>query len=353
MIYTQTEWLFFFFTYCILGWIWESCYVSIKNREWVNRGFLYGPWLPIYGTGAISILILTLPVRNSMILIFLLGMIGASVLEYCTGVSMEHIFHIRYWDYSNEPCNLNGHICLLASVAWGCFSLLLIKVIHPPLERAVLAIPDAAADFLVLLLTILFAADATKSVQTALDLKELLIRITENNQMLENLENRMDSAVNQINLNSEHLKERLLQIKNTIAERKLHLRQTKARQASAYREALSELLTEQRNRKIRVLAALEEKAEILRQEISAQLQKDLTPQEQEHILSVKNQISEFHGLIHQIELELATQKNKDFRQALSMLHRNPSSSSRRHQNALSELNRLKSALKNRKKQDRH
>lgn len=348
MTYTQTEWLLFFFTYCILGWIWESCYVSLKNREWVNRGFLYGPWLPIYGSGAVSVLILTLPVRDSRILIFVFGMIGASLLEYCTGASMEHIFHMRYWDYSDQPCNINGHICLLSSVLWGFFSLLLVKVIHPPLEQLVLDIKDTAADLLVQILTVLFAADATKSVQTALDLKDLLIRISENNQMLENLEARMDSAANRIALDSGHLKEKLQLIENTIAERKLQLRQTRVRQTSAYREALLELLTEHRNRKARILAALEEKAEILRQGMSAQLQRELSPQEQERLLPIKNAVSEFHDLIHQIELELASQKSKDFQKALSMLHRNPTSSSRRHEKALSELNRLKASLKNRK-----
>lgn len=351
MIYTQTQWLFFFFIYCILGWIWESCYVSAKNREWVNRGFLYGPWLPIYGSGAVSVLIVTLPVQNSRSLIFVLGMIGASLLEYCTGASMERIFHMRYWDYSDQPYNLNGHICLLSSLLWGCFSLLLVKVIHPPVEEAVLSIPEAAADFLVLLLTILFVADVTKSVQTALDLKELLTRITENNQMLENLEDHMDSVMDRISMDSEHLREKLQQVEDTITERKAQLEETRTRQALLYREALLERLTEHRERKARILAALEEKAGILRQEISSQLQKELSPQEQQRLMSIKNAVSEFHDSIHQIQAGLAAQKNKDFKQALSMLHRNPTSVSRRHQKALSELNRLKDSLKKKKNGD--
>lgn len=353
MIYSQTQWLFFFFTYCTLGWIWESCYVSVKNREWVNRGFLYGPWLPIYGSGAVSVLIMTLPVRNSLLLIFILGMIGASLLEYCTGASMERIFHMRYWDYSDQPCNLNGHICLLSSLVWGCFSLLLVKIIHPPVENAVLRIPEATADLLVLLLTILFVADVTKSIQTALDLKELLTRISENNQLLENLETHLDSVMDRITIDSGHMREKLQQIEETILERKAQLEETRTRQALLYRESLLERLTEHRERKARILAALEEKAGILRQEIASQLQRELSPQEQERLLSVKNTISEFHALIHQIEVELAAQKNRDFKRALSMLQRNPTSVSRRHQKALSELNRLKTSLKKPKTTDRH
>ena len=141
MFYAQSQWLLFFFIYCFWGWVWESCYVSVRKREWINRGFLYGPILPIYGFGAIIILWLTLPVQYSLILIFLFGMIGATLLEYATGFVMERLFHVRYWDYSNCRFNVNGYICLFATLGWGVFSILLVKVLHPPIERIVLQIP--------------------------------------------------------------------------------------------------------------------------------------------------------------------------------------------------------------------
>ena len=72
MEYTQSQWILFFFFYCFLGWLWESGYVSVKKREWINRGFLRGPLLPIYGFGAISILWLTLPVREHLGLVFVI-----------------------------------------------------------------------------------------------------------------------------------------------------------------------------------------------------------------------------------------------------------------------------------------
>ena len=80
--YTFIQWLLFFFIYCFLGWVWESCYVSIKKREWINRGFLHGPMLPIYGSGAIIVLLCTIGVRDQVILIFIFGMTGATILEY-------------------------------------------------------------------------------------------------------------------------------------------------------------------------------------------------------------------------------------------------------------------------------
>ena len=117
--YDFFEWLAFFAVYCFIGWAFESVYVSIEHGKWVNRGFLNGPFLPIYGFGAIIMLFSALPVRNSVPLTFLFGMIGATLLEYVTGYLMEKIFQVKLWDYSYEPLNLNGYICLGCSLMWG------------------------------------------------------------------------------------------------------------------------------------------------------------------------------------------------------------------------------------------
>ena len=114
-LYTTGQWVLLFFFYCFCGWVWESCYVSIRQRRWVNRGFLHGPVLPIYGSGAIIILFVTLPVRQDLRLVFLLGTAAATALEYVTGAVMERLFQMRYWDYSSQPFNLHGYICLTSS----------------------------------------------------------------------------------------------------------------------------------------------------------------------------------------------------------------------------------------------
>lgn len=95
--YAVSQWLIFFFIYCFLGWIWECCYVSVRKHKWVNRGFLHGPFLPIYGSGAIVILISTIAVKDIVPLVFLLGMVSSTVLEFCTGCCMEKLFGVRYW----------------------------------------------------------------------------------------------------------------------------------------------------------------------------------------------------------------------------------------------------------------
>ena len=121
--------------------MWESCYVSAKRRQWVNRGFLHGPMLPIYGTGAVIILLATIPVRDSLWLVFLLGMLAATALEYVTGAAMEALFKVRYWDYSKQPFNLNGYICLRFSIAWGLACLFVVKLLHPSVLLVIRLVP--------------------------------------------------------------------------------------------------------------------------------------------------------------------------------------------------------------------
>lgn len=186
------QWIFFFFIYCFFGWIWESCYVSVKERKWVNRGFLHGPLIPIYGFGAIAVLFVVIPVRDDLVLVYIFGMVGATLLEYVTGAAMEKIFKVRYWDYSGKPLNLNGHICLVASLAWGAFSVLLIRYIHAPVERAVLGMQADVAEVIAFVAVVAFAVDATQSFNEAMDLREIIERITENSQELKRIQKRVD-----------------------------------------------------------------------------------------------------------------------------------------------------------------
>ena len=193
-VYSAGQWVLLFFFYCFCGWVWESCYVSVCQRRWVNRGFLRGPLLPIYGSGAIIILFVTLPVAGNLWLVWLLGMLAATALEYVTGAAMEALFKVRYWDYSKQKFNLNGHLCLSSSIAWGFFSILLVKFIHPPIGRLLADVPARLVDPLALVLTAVFTVDVVQSVQAALDLREMLSRLTEENEELRRLAKRAEVA---------------------------------------------------------------------------------------------------------------------------------------------------------------
>ncbi|WP_313156006.1 putative ABC transporter permease [Lacrimispora sp.] len=187
-LYTWYQWLLFFFIYCFIGWIIESTYVSVRSLHLVNRGFLRLPLLPLYGSGAIIMLWLSLPVKGNLFLVFLFGMAGASALEYVTGYFMERLFKMKYWDYSNNPFNLNGYVCLTNSIAWGFLTLLLTEVIHRPLEWLVLRLNGTACILLVTAVGIVFVADAIRSTKEALDLGRILESMTKLKSELEEVQ---------------------------------------------------------------------------------------------------------------------------------------------------------------------
>ncbi|MDE7272403.1 MAG: putative ABC transporter permease [Lachnospiraceae bacterium] len=192
MRYTFSTWLFFFYFYCFLGWVWETCYVSVLKAKWVNRGFMRGPFLPIYGSGAIVVLIFTLPFRTTPGLVFVVGLVSATVLEYFTGAAMERLFHVRYWDYSNQRLNLNGHICVTSSLAWGVFSVILTLYGHTPVERLVSRLNINALEVIVFMLTVYISIDMAESIREAINLKEVLLSLEENNEDFRRLQKHIE-----------------------------------------------------------------------------------------------------------------------------------------------------------------
>lgn len=168
--YPWYHWITFFYIYCFLGWIFESSYVSLKAGHFVNRGFLRLPMLPLYGTGAIAALWVSLPVKDNLLLIYLAGMIAATILEYVTGYIMERLFKMRYWDYSYKKLQINGYICLSSSIAWGFLTILLTQVIQKPIARLVLSMNPFLEFSLIGIVSVLFLLDLAYSTREALDL---------------------------------------------------------------------------------------------------------------------------------------------------------------------------------------
>ena len=190
--YTAYEWLAFFFVYAFLGWVWESCYVSVKQGKWVNRGFLRGPMLPIYGSGAVMMLVVSMPFSGNYVLTWIAGVIGATVLEYITGWAMEKMFKVKYWDYSNQPFNLNGYICLSSSITWGFFTILMNQILHPPVEQIVEDMFAIDVHGIVLILvSIIFVADVITSAKAAFDVAHALETMEKIRNELENIQVQM------------------------------------------------------------------------------------------------------------------------------------------------------------------
>lgn len=120
-----------FFIYAILGWIIETTLVSIEKRKFVNRGFLIGPYCPIYGFGGLAITILLKNYTKDPIVLFLMAVIISGTLEYFTSYIMEKIFKARWWDYSAKKYNINGRICLETVVPFGILGCLVMYVLNP------------------------------------------------------------------------------------------------------------------------------------------------------------------------------------------------------------------------------
>jgi uncharacterized membrane protein len=152
--YTWIQWLFFFFFYSFFGWCFESTYVSLHEKRFVNRGFIRGPFLPLYGTGALMMLIVSMPFRDNLILTYVAGCVGATVLEYITGVLMETLFKVRYWDYSHKKFNFQGQICLESSLAWGLLTILMTRIIHKPIEAFALWLPSSVLTGVTMVVTV-------------------------------------------------------------------------------------------------------------------------------------------------------------------------------------------------------
>lgn len=186
--YTWYQWISFFFIYCFFGWIFESTYVSLKKGYFVNRGFLRLPMLPLYGTGAIMMLWVSIPVEDNLVMVYFVGVIAATMLEYVTGYVMERLFKMKYWDYSNQPFNLQGYICLSSSIAWGFLTLFLTEIIHKPIEAFVLSLSPMLDTIIIAVIGTLFIVDAIGSVKEALDLGRVLESMSKVKGQLEELQ---------------------------------------------------------------------------------------------------------------------------------------------------------------------
>ncbi|RKJ46150.1 hypothetical protein D7X98_05010 [bacterium 1XD8-76] len=192
--YTMSQWLFLFYLYCFLGWCVESAYVSLKEKppRWINRGFMRGPFLPLYGSGAIMMLVVSAPFQHNLFLTYAAGCVGATVLEYITGVVMEVLFKVRYWDYSDVRFNFQGYICLGTTLSWGFLTILMTHIIHRPIESLLLGIPDGVLSVLVFVLTVFIVADFALSFRAALDIRDILLAMEKVKEEMAHIQKRLD-----------------------------------------------------------------------------------------------------------------------------------------------------------------
>lgn len=304
--YSLTQWLLFFYIYCFLGWLWESCYVSVKKKEWVNRGFMHGPFLPIYGFGAILILLSTIPVKENVVLVFLMGLTASTLLELCTGACMEKLFHVKYWDYTKEWLNYHGYICLKASIGWGLFSILLIRIIHVPVESLVFLLPELVTDLAAFIVTVAVVSDFTESFNEAMDLKQTLVKLSESNETIRRVQKRLEvvSAV----------------MENDYQEYK----KRKEKKALSRKETFLDNLNAQRQKKAAQLQELMDKLEAY---ISAGQEKT-------------EDLFKFKKLLEKEMRNMSARTDKAYLRAARLLKRNPGAVSRKYEKELHGIQEL-------------
>lgn len=148
-----------FFIYGFFGWCAEVIFAAVRERRFVNRGFLNGPICPIYGLGVTLVVSLLMDFRENSVLLYIASVILVTVLEGVTGYLLEKIFHARWWDYSNMPLNIGGYVCPLFSMVWGIACVLIVDFVHPLTMKIVSFLPFGLGCVLLILFCIGVIAD--------------------------------------------------------------------------------------------------------------------------------------------------------------------------------------------------
>jgi len=171
--------LWIFFIYAFLGWCTEVSYAALVTGRFVNRGFLNGPICPVYGFGVVIVLGALTPLVDNLLILFAGSVLLTSALEWLTGFVLEKLFHQRWWDYSDEPFNLSGYICLRFSIAWGFACVFVVKLVHPTVLLLIRLCPRVLGTVLLVLLGAVMAVDLSATVSTIVKLNRRLAQIDE------------------------------------------------------------------------------------------------------------------------------------------------------------------------------
>ena len=211
----------------------ESIFRSVCEKKLINTGFLKGPFCPIYGIGAIIMIIFLSNFSNNLILLFFISIIVFTIWEYLVGILLEKMFHTKYWDYSNHKFNFQGRICLTNSIFWGVLGVAFIQYIHPFIENIIEKIDIKLLIFiysiiaLAMLVDMIISIVKIKNIQTTLEkieelnkeikekLKEVAKGITEEGkpEILENIQNLVEQLKYKRNKTMLHLYKNVYRLK--------------------------------------------------------------------------------------------------------------------------------------------
>lgn len=248
----QLLWLFFIYSF--MGWVTEVVLKYFQYKRFINRGFLIGPYCPIYGTGAVIVTLggrLLAPVERSLGMSFLIAFVLCGLLEYMTSYILEKHFHARWWDYSQKPMNLHGRVWIGNLILFGLGGVLILEVFNPRFLALATAMEPLLFNSLLMALSLLFVADGIMSAfimsllkrgieESRSDKSEEIA--AEVRYLLENrsvFHKRILDAYPEITFRTEKVKARLERIRNEgeamrlLAEEKVEALEERAREAAS------------------------------------------------------------------------------------------------------------------------
>ena len=233
----------YFVVYSFLGWICETTYCFIIDKQYVNRGFLNGPFCPIYGVGALIVIIMLTPVSDNIVLLFFSGMIFTSILEYITGYLLEVIFNLKWWDYSNYKFNIQGRVCLLNSILFGVLSVITIEFINPIITKLINNMPLSEGMWICGILIILFLLDTIITVYKVLQLggklQEMHVIYQELKEKSEIYKDIVQQNIDKLDELIGHENEKIIHIKEQVNRLKIKLENTILKNKSASKRIIN------------------------------------------------------------------------------------------------------------------
>ncbi len=180
MLYDSCYLILMFLVYSFIGYIIEVLFCSYhENRLVMNRGFLIGPWLPIYGSSVVLIYLLLHKYENDILALFIMSMFTCSVVEFFTSLVLEKIFKIRWWDYSKHKFNLDGRICLTNSIYFGLGGIALFYLFNPVVFSLFNVLSHKALIIITNILSLVFIGDLITSISVLVKLKVSSIKFSQ------------------------------------------------------------------------------------------------------------------------------------------------------------------------------
>ncbi len=156
---TLYSYLWLFLIYSFIGWCAEVAAHAVTKGKFINRGFLNGPYCPIYGFGMVIVIICLTPFEKNLLILFAGSVVLTTVLEFVTAFTLEKAFHTKWWDYSNQKFNIGGYICLKYSILWGGACVFVLKLLDPGMMALIDLIPQIAGQILIAIFLLGMIAD--------------------------------------------------------------------------------------------------------------------------------------------------------------------------------------------------